>query len=155
MPVPDNAKVWLRSHPELIEDTAKTKALGSIHNYLIDIERIEPFTQAYFDALDTRLGFKKAPAAEPEPHVQPQPPRRSMPVSAPVSRDVPTSSGQRAPSSKIILTEEERRVARTSFTDPTGKMTDADKEYLYAQNKRKLQAMRANGSYRQTTEQNG
>ena len=74
-------------------------------------------------------------------------------MSAPVSRDVPSASGQRQASTTMTLTEEERRIARTSYT--ADDMTDAQKEYAYAKNKQKLQRMRANGEYRQTTEQTG
>lgn len=75
-------------------------------------------------------------------------------MTAPVSREVPTISGQRpSSSSKITLTPDEVRIARTSFTAPD--MSNAEKELLYARNKQKLQKMRANGEYRQTTEQTG
>lgn len=136
--MPESAKGWLRKHPEFINDATLNKKIGAAHNYLVDNKGMEAFSATYFDALDEEFGFKAAP--------QPQP-RRSMPVSAPVSRDVPTANGQRQASSKMTLTEEERRIARTSFTDPAGKLTNAQKELLYAQNKRKLQDRRANGSY--------
>lgn len=145
--VPDSAKTWLRAHPEFINDSSKTDDLGAVHNYLTKTKRIANFSQDYFDALDTEFGFKTAPAAQPNPAAQTHPQQRSIPVSAPVSRDIPTPSGQRAPSSKITLTEEERRIARTAYSAPD--MTDAQKEYAYAQNKRKLQVSRANGSYPQ------
>lgn len=151
MPVPESAKSWLRSHPEFINDAALNEKLGNSHRYLVGNRSIEPFTPGYFDALDIEFGFKK-PEAAPEPQQQPTQ-RRSMPVSAPVSRDVPTASGVRQPSNSVTLTAEERLIARNSFSSPT--MTDAQKEYLYAQNKQKLKKMRANGEYRLTTEQNG
>ena len=68
-------------------------------------------------------------------------------MSAPVSRDVPMPSGQRATSSKITLTAEERQIARTSFTAPD--MTNEQKELLYARNKARLARERANGAYPQ------
>lgn len=138
--MPDSAKSWLRKHPEFINDTKLNEKIGSVHNYLVTGKGVEAFSTPYFEALDTEFGFKAAPA-------EPQPQRRSMPVSAPVSRDVPSSSGERQPSTKMTLTEDERRIARTSFT--ASDMTNAQKEYLYAQNKRKLQTMRANGKYPQ------
>lgn len=144
--VPDNAKAWLRKHPEFVIDKAKLDRLGAAHNYLEKVENVTPFSQAYFDALDTRFGFKEPERAPPAPQTQ----RRSMPVSAPVSRDVPTTSGQRQSSSKITLSEEQRRIARNSFTAPD--MTDAQKELLYAKNLRKLQDMKANGSYSERRE---
>jgi len=147
--VPDNAKSWLRQHPELVNDAAKNEELGAAHLYLTKAKKIEPFSQAYFDALDNEFGFKAAPAAapEPEPQPQPQPQRRSIPMTAPVSRDVPTASGQRQPSSKVTLTAEERQIARTSFT--ASDMTNEQKELLYARNKQKLAQQRANGAYPQ------
>ncbi len=148
--MPEVAKVWLRKHPEFINDAAMNKKIGNAHHYVIDNKGLQPFSEAYFDALDTEFGFKAAPAAA-APAAQPQ--RRSIPMSAPVSRDAPTYSGQKPASTTMTLTEEERRIARTSYTALD--MTDAQKEYAYAKNKQKLQRMRANGEYRQTTEQTG
>ena len=76
-------------------------------------------------------------------------------MSAPVSRDVPTATGTR--STPMHLTEEERKIARISIMDRPDmpNLTNEQKEYIYAQNKRKLHTMRANGQYRQTTEQTG
>ncbi len=148
--LPDNAKDWLRKHPEFVNDTASNNRIGAAHNYLVNVKSVTAFSPAYFDALDQEFGFKTAapaPSADPEPQPQPAPQQRTMPMRAPVSRDVPTASGQRAPSSRITLTPEERQIARTSFTAPD--MTDAQKEYLYAQNKAKLAKQRANGSYPQ------
>lgn len=71
-------------------------------------------------------------------------PRRSIPMSAPVSREVPLASGDRA-SQDNTLTVEEREVARNSFTDQN--LTNSQKEQLYWQNKRKLKQMRASGAY--------
>ena len=143
--MPDSAKSWLRKHPEFINDAGLNGKIGNAHVYLVNNKGIEPFTPAYFDALDDEFGFKAASTSVPQTQTQPQ--RRSMPVSAPVSRDVPTASGQRQPSTKMTLSEEERRIARTSFT--ASDMTNAQKELLYAQNKRKLNIKRANGEYPQ------
>lgn len=143
--LPETAKAWLRKHPEFINDQEMNAKIGAAHSYLTKNKGIEGFSPAYFDALDEEFGFKTTPPATTEPS---QPARRSMPVSAPVSRDVPSANGQRpTSSSKMTLTEEERRIARTSFTAPD--MTNAQKELLYAQNKRRLQTMRANGQYPQ------
>lgn len=141
--MPDTAKSWLRKHPEFINDASMNSKIGNAHNYLVNNKNVEAFSPAYFDALDTEFGFKTAPASQTE--IEPQPQRRSMPVSAPVSRDVPTASGQRQPSNKITLTAEQRQIAHTSFSAPD--MTNAQKELLYAQNLRKLQQRRANGEY--------
>jgi hypothetical protein len=139
--MPESAKSWLRKHPEFINDTALNNKIGNAHAYLVNNRGVEAFSTAYFDALDDEFGFRAAP-------VEVQPQRRSMPVSAPVSRDVPTASGQRQSSSKITLSPDEVAIARSAFT--ASDMTNAQKELLYAQNKRKLQTMRANGQYPQS-----
>lgn len=149
--VPDSAKSWLRNHPEFVTDTSQNNKIAAAHNYLVEIKGVQAFTPAYFEALDEQFGFKAPVAPNPEPEPTPQPQRRSMPVSAPVSREVPTTSGVRQ-ETKMNLSPEERLIARTSFSSD---MTDAQKEYLYAQNKKKLRDMRANGQYRATTEENG
>jgi hypothetical protein len=74
----------------------------------------------------------------------PMPTRRSFPVSAPVSRDVPMASGGSASQNKT-LSPEERLIARNSFSNPN--MTNAQKELLYLRNRQKLNRMRADGSY--------
>jgi hypothetical protein len=94
------------------------------------------------------------PPAEPSSiSAPPAPSRRSIPVSAPVHRDVPTFNGNRESHVDVRLTAEERDIARRSFT--ASDMTDAQKEYLYWQNREKLRRMRRDGSYRHTTEQGG
>lgn len=151
MPVPAEAKVWLRQHPDLVTDPSKNEQLGVLHGYITKVRNIVPFSKEYFDELDTNLGFRKEPVISTQPAapaaVQP-PQRRSMPVTAPVTRDVPTSTGQRQSSAtSMTLTAEERFIARNAFTDPTGKMTNAEKEKLYAINKAKLARERASGRY--------
>ena len=81
-------------------------------------------------------------------------------MSAPVSRDVPSPSGQRQASQRTVhLTAEERAIARNSFgsiKDSTGKMVDLtneQKEMLYAKNKQKYQKMLANGEYQDARHQ--
>jgi hypothetical protein len=72
--------------------------------------------------------------------------RRSMPMSAPVSREVPMSNGQRTSDfGKVTLTAEQRIIARNSFSDPS--MSNEEKEMLYARNLQKYRSMLADGSY--------
>ncbi len=76
---------------------------------------------------------------------QPAPSRRSLPISAPVSRDVPTASGQRRQDMRsMTLSPEEREIARTSFSSD---LSIEQREKLYAMNKAKLARMRADGVY--------
>jgi hypothetical protein len=157
--LPSNAQTWLRSHPEFINDAAKNGEIQAAHSYIVQRKGIAAFSDAYFDALDVEFGFKKPADPVPAPAPTSQP-RKSMPVTAPVSRDVPSASGTRTTNS-ITLTAEERAIARNSFgpiKDKDGNlvdMTNEQKERLYAQNKAKLDRMRRSGEYRQTTEQTG
>ena len=69
-------------------------------------------------------------------------------MAAPVSREVPAASGTRK-SNSMRLTEEERKVARESIPDRPDlpKLTNAQKEYMYAKNKAKYEQMRRDGTY--------
>lgn len=153
--LPDLAKGWLRKHPEFMNDTALNRKIQAAHVALIDLDGVEAFSPAYFDALDTRFGFKAAAPRQEQAAAQPQ--RRSIPMSAPVTREVPGSNGQRESSTKTTLSPEERDIARKSIVDRPDmpKLTNAQKEYIYAQNKMKLKNQRASGEYRHTTEQTG
>jgi hypothetical protein len=80
----------------------------------------------------------------------PEPARRSMPMAAPVSRsEAPSYSGKRTSNNSLRLTEEERKVARDSIPDrpDAPRYTDAQKEYIYAQNKAKYEQMLRDGTY--------
>lgn len=146
--LPDTAKSWLRQHPEFVNDAHMNKKIGAAHNYLVDVQSVAPFSDAYFASLDQQFGFKAAaPAPAPVSDPQPQPQRRSMTVSAPVSREVPTQSGERPSSTKITLTAEERAIAHNSFSQEG--MTNADKERLYAQGKKRMIERKSNGTYGQ------
>jgi hypothetical protein len=56
--MPTNAVAWLRKHPEFLMDAAMNRKIGGAHNYLVDNKGLQPFSEAYFDALDTEFGFK-------------------------------------------------------------------------------------------------
>ncbi|WP_426418478.1 hypothetical protein [Bradyrhizobium genosp. A] len=81
----------------------------------------------------------------PEPALTPR--TRSMPMTAPVSREVPMLSGKRtADLSKVTLSAEERFVAQNSFSSD---LSVAERERLYATNKARLARERAEGRYPQ------
>ncbi len=153
--LPDTAKTWLRKHPEYMNDTALNRKIQAAHGTIVELEGVEAFSPAYFDALDTRFGFKAPPPKE-EPKPQPGK-QRSIPMTAPPSREVPSASGQRSKPGTMTLSPEERLIARTSIMDRPGlpNMTNAEKEFLYAKNKARLHKMRASGEYRHTTEETG
>jgi hypothetical protein len=77
----------------------------------------------------------------------PAPPaRRSIPMAAPPSREAPTTSGVRANApSQITLSAEERDIARKSRPD----LPAHQAEKLYAENRERLNRLRAAGLYPQ------
>jgi hypothetical protein len=83
-------------------------------------------------------------AHQPAP-IAPPPPKRRIPMSAPVSRDIPSASGHRQPDGWNTLSAEERQIARNSFTDPN--VSNEQKELMYLRQKQKLHRMRQDGSY--------
>jgi hypothetical protein len=71
------------------------------------------------------------------------PAKRTMPMSAPPSRDYPGVSGRSHDSN--TLTAAEREIARNSFGDPN--MSNHEKELLYLRNRNKYRQAKADGSY--------
>jgi hypothetical protein len=82
----------------------------------------------------------EAHLAEYQPAPSAPPPRRkSIPMSAPVSRDSPMVSGDRR--QENTLRADERQIARVSFPH----LPAAQAEYAYLQNKKRMIAMKADG----------
>ena len=133
--LPDNAKTWLRDHPEYMSDRRKNARIQSLHYDVID-EGHRAFSTEYFQSLEEHLGMRNRPAPvvrEEEPQQQTQ--QRTSIVSAPVSREAPTStSGTRSPSR---LTVAQRDAAKTAGVTETE----------YAKQLQRLNEMKANGTY--------
>lgn len=102
----------------------------------------EAHMDSYHAEASTPLNVSDQIAAMAPP---PTPQRRSMPMTAPVSREVPTASGRRFSAEQMTLTPEERQVARNSFSDPN--LSNIEKERMYLANKIKLAQERAAGRY--------
>jgi hypothetical protein len=77
---------------------------------------------------------------QPEPTAPPPAKRKSIPMSAPVSRDVGSMSGQRIDSGNT-LRKDEREIARVSFPH----LPAAQAEFAYLKNKKRMMAMKASG----------
>jgi hypothetical protein len=82
--------------------------------------------------------LEEALAARPPP--PPAAPRRSIPFSAPVSREVSMSTGGK-PSGENRLSAEERQIAHVSFPH----LAKTTAEYEYLQNRKKMIAMKKDG----------
>ena len=133
---PDSVKEWLGKHPEYMRDHRKNVKLQSSHYDAVEAG-YSYGSQDYIDYMDISLGFKQAaqaPSQEQNRPVAPQ--QRTSIVSAPVSREAPSTpnSGR---DSEIRLTPLEREAAKISGIT----------EKVYAENLRKMKKMKANGTY--------
>lgn len=134
--LPQTAKDWLRSHPEYLSDPRKNAKIQSLHWDVLD-EGHQPFSHEYYSSLETHLGLRAKPrqdAAEDDQEVV-QPTRKSV-VSAPVSREAPSSSGGRS-SGQVRLTALQREAAKMAGITETE----------YAKQLTALAQAKANGSY--------
>lgn len=133
--LPDNAKTWLRDHPEYMSDRRKNARIQSLHYDVID-EGHRAFSTEYFQALEQHLGMKTSPpwaAREEEPQQKIH--QRTSIVSAPVSREATTSiSGTKSAPRLTVL---QREAAKTAGIT----------EVEYAKQLQRLNEMKANGTY--------
>jgi hypothetical protein len=134
---------WLASSPAA---NANYSALGPLHHAAINAGLVDTSPQ-YFHFMEQQLAALQAQQPQPaqlvedmQRHAPPGPPpepARRVQVSAPVSREVPTSTGRRERSNSITLSPAEvqhARVAGISIEE-------------YARQRLKLEAMKQSGEY--------
>jgi len=129
---------WLKRHPDAMTDPRKNTRLGAAHFDAMDAGHAED-TDGYYQFLEERLGYRKpAPvASEDDDEPDPKPTRRSPPVSAPVSRDAPSLSSSKRPSSRVELSPAQREHAKIAGVD----------EVTYAKGVQELERRKAAGMY--------
>lgn len=127
--LPTLAKGYLRKHPELLTDPRKNAKIQSLHWDIID-EGHAPYSQEYFVSMDEHLGYREKPRTNSE-----QEEEVTRMVSAPPSREVPSSSGDRG--SRVTLSVAQKEAAKIAGV--------TEKEY--AENLLKLRAEKLNGNY--------
>jgi hypothetical protein len=127
-------------HHRALSALTSASARPTAENHQVHDDATEAAAELQREAEQHLAAYQPAQSA---PSPQPRPQRRSMPMQAPPSRDAPAVSGHR--SRDNTLTAAEREIARNSFVDHN--MSNAEREYLYLQNKRKYLAMKADGSY--------
>lgn len=133
MDIPAEAKALLREKPQYLTNARLNAKMNAIHWDLIE-EGYESFAPDYLEQIRERMEAKKAPKAEePEEEVQPQ---RRATVSAPVSREAPSSSGAERPG-RVTLTVAQKEAAKIAGIT----------EVEYAKNVQRLKAEKANGNY--------
>jgi len=133
MDIPAEAKALLREKPQYLTNPRLNAKMNAIHWDLLD-EGYESFSSEYIEEIRTRMESKKASKVEEqEEEVQPQ---RRATVSAPVSREAPSSSGTDRPG-RITLTVQQKEAAKIAGIT----------EVEYAKNLQRLKAEKANGNY--------
>lgn len=133
--MPPLVKDWMRSHPDYMTDQRKNAKIQALHWDVLD-EGHAFGTQPYIEAMETKLGMREAPK-NVEEHEEEQPQRTTVVTQAPPTRDVPSAATGKPSSTKVMLTAEEREVAR--LNDIT--------EIEYAKQKLKLQELKRSGHY--------
>lgn len=132
--LPETAKAWLTLHPEYLRDPRKNSKIQALHWDVLD-EGHQAFSPEYFKSLEEHLGMREKPLSQEDRDNQPQ--NRSSIMSAPVSREVPGSGGQRQQPGQVRLTAAQREAAKMAGVS----------EKTYAENLQKLNDMKANGTY--------
>src|SRR5262245_16480691 len=118
--LPDRAKNWLREHSEFVTDPAKNVMIQRAHADAVRLADGDAFSNRYFDQLEILLGLKpqsRSAILENRPPPRPQP-RNAAPVSAPISRDVPSMTTGRPTSGPVRLTQEEHDLAASLKISP-------------------------------------
>ena len=146
-------RAFVEANPEL----ANPQNAEAVMGYLRQAERMGMQDEAEVDAfvlqsLKSEQRHREPRYEEPAPSYAEPPqartePRRSMPMSAPVQRSAPTMSGK--PRTSGTLTAEEREMAHAAIPDRPDlpKLTNAQKEFMYLQNREKYQQMLRDGTY--------
>ena len=102
---------WVRSHPEYVRDPVKYESMLRAHNVAV-AEGYSPDSDAYFQYVESRLGFRNEPKAEPEAEptsaaAKPAQKRQAAPA-APSSSVAGSGSGRTL---VARLSAEEREIA--------------------------------------------
>src|SRR5262245_3922538 len=151
--MPERVQRWCREHPEFLTDPEKAAQAQYCH-HVVKRETGQEFTDLYFERMERMLfgpaqsngNASQQPIQPPIPRQQSAPVRqqyRGPAVSAPPTREVPSFSSGRMPSTRVPLTRAEVEIALTSKQHPDE--SDEDAIRRYAQLKRKVEEMKRNG----------
>ncbi len=132
--LPENAKDWIRKHPEYMTNPRLNARIQSWHYDAQDAGLTE-FSKEYIDFFDEKAGFKKPAAPAKKDDDDGETPSTSI-VSAPVSRETPSSSTQPR-GGKVKLNEAQREAAKLAGITETE----------YAKQLQKFNDFKASGHY--------
>jgi hypothetical protein len=118
----------IEAHHELTAAHARP----TVANHQAHQDATEAAAELQREAEQYLAAYQPAPTA-------PSPPRRSIPVQAPVSRDYPSVTGNR--SQDRTLSADERQIARSSMPH----LAPEQAEYQYLLNRQRMREMKADG----------
>lgn len=135
--LPQRIQGWLQRHPEYTRDPRKYDKLRALHWDVID-EGHDFDSEGYLESMETKLGMRQV-ETDDEPVVtqQRQPQQRTSIVSAPVSREAPSTAQNGRNNGEIKLTVAQREAAKIAGVT----------EKVYAEQLQKISKMKANGTY--------
>lgn len=134
LPLNGAQRDWLKKHPELMQDHKKNVRLQNA-DYDAQDKGLAAGSEAYFQFVEERLGYRQPETKEEEVDEEVKPERKAL-VSAPVSRNAPSISGKPS-TTRITLSPEQRSAAKAAGVD----------EVTYARNLIKLQEAKKAGAY--------
>ena len=129
--LPKRIQGWLQKHPEYTTDPRKYDKLRALHWEVID-EGHDFDSDEYLESMEIKLGIRGVAEEPPAPPIQ-----RNSIVSAPVSREAPSTPNNDRTSSSVKLSAAQREAARIAGIS----------EKVYAENLSKINKMKANGTY--------
>jgi hypothetical protein len=139
-------KAFLKANPHVLQNLPAAgyyHRQGTAQGIADDTEEMNQFVLSGMrrerEAIENA---RRAPYRDPPPVNTPEPPKRSMPHTAPVTRDAPSMSAGAVPT-RITLSPEEIMIARNSYTAPD--MSNEQKERAYAMAKLRMLQMRKDG----------
>src|SRR5262245_17146453 len=151
--LPERIQQWCKADPRLATDPERIAQAQYCH-HVARREVGEEFTDKYYDRMEQMLGLREQPRPQPNSNGQAQhkpienkppapaprasapPPRQSVPMSAPPTRDVPSMTTGRAHSHRAPLTADELQIAASSGQTPEE----------YQQQKERLQRLKQAGA---------
>lgn len=131
---PPKAQAYLRSHPQYLNDPVLNAKINYHHQQLIK-EGYEAYSDDYIDRISEMMDPKEVVTTKDDDDGG-NPPTGRASVSAPVSREAPTSSG----------TTRDGRITLTALQKEAAKIAGIT-EVEYAKNLQRLRAEKANGNY--------
>lgn len=134
--IPANVKEYLIKHPNYVFNKKLNAKVQNLHYEIVD-DGFDEYSDEYLEEMDARMAASKRPEPRQEElEVEDEPAPRRATVSAPPSREVPSSNGNRD-SGRITLTRAQKEAAKIAGVD----------EKVYAEQLLRLKQEKAQGNY--------